>query len=145
MGGEIPMKRVNGYWVLVAALVLSIATLTFVSFAPIIMSVEETGHVNMTTEGDVEERPIERHSKVRRVTLPEAQGWGAVLSVAGPLLVLTGLPLLARTRRGAIVLRGASTIVLAAGVFLGVFSFGIFYLPPAMLLLVATVMASRSS
>ncbi len=138
------MKRVSGHRVLVAAFVLSIATLAFVSFAPMITSVEESGRVNMTTEEGVEEGPTERHSGVRQVTLPEAQGWGAVLLIAGPLLVLTGLPLLARTRRGAIVLRGGSTIVLVAGVFIGALSFGIFYLSPAVLLLVANVMAIKS-
>lgn len=138
------MKRVSGYWMMVAAFIFSIATIAYVSFAPMVTSVEESGHVNMTTEEGAEEELSKRQSEVRQVTLPEAQGWGAVVIIAGPLFVLTGLPLFARTRRQVIVLRGGSTIFLVVGVFLGALSFGLFYLPPAVLMFVATVMVIRS-
>lgn len=132
--------RVKGSGVVVAAFVVSILAAGFLAFAPVMTSVTESVGVTVTPDGDTNSVQ-DRSKQVRRETLAESQGWRTVTTVAIPLLVLTGVPLLVPRRRWAIFARGASTLLLLTGVFLGALSFGIFYLPAAILMGAATILA----
>lgn len=134
--------RAGGYSLVVAAFTVSILVAVILAFAPMVTSVSESAGVTVTQdEEDVGE--TERRTAVTHETLPEAQGWGAVAAVGVPLLLLTGLPLLIPWPRAAMVVRAVSTFLLFAGVLLGALSFGIFYLPAAVLMLIATILAFK--
>jgi hypothetical protein len=134
------MTRVAGYRLVVGAFTVSLLVTAFLAFAPMVTSVSQSASVAVTDGSGAIPEP-EGRAEIRHETLPEAQGWTAVTTVAGPLLVLTAVPLLVTGRRAPILVRGTSTALLLAGVVLGALSFGIFYLPPAALMLVATIVA----
>ncbi len=134
------LSPAKGYRFVLAAFTVSLLLIVFFVFAPMPASVSHTVTVTVTEDGE-EIRESERTRAISRETWPESQGWRAVGKVTVPLLVLTGLPLLLPWRRTAIAVRTASTALLFFGVLLGALSFGILYLPGAVLMLIAMIRA----
>lgn len=134
-----------GYAVVVAAVAVAVLASLALAVAPLGAAVNESARVSRaprraSTEGPSEPEAQPRR-QVTRETLAESDGWLTVGMVAGPLLVLTAGPLLARRRRAAVAARGFCGVLLLAGAVLGALSVGIFYLPAAVLMLVAAGLA----
>ncbi len=134
------LSPAKGYRFVLAAFTVSLLLIVFFVFAPMPASVSHTVTVTVTEDGE-EIRESERTRAISRETWPESQGWRAVGKVVVPLLVLTGLPLLLPWRPTAIAARTASTALLFFGVLLGALSFGLLYLPAAVLMLIAMIRA----
>lgn len=143
-GNNTPRPAAGYAFVAAAAGVALLAGLVL-AFVPLSATVSESASLTAAPDPtDTEASPEARAQTGRQIThqtLAETEGWPTVAIVAGPLLVLTGVPLLARRRRPALALRGVSGLLLLAGTVLGALSFGIFYLPVAALMLVAAALA----
>lgn len=139
----------SGWWFVLASFALACVAAVFLALAPM-MAVSEgssqTTSRRSTLGGSAS--PVPQTSDLRSQetrTLPEAQGWASVAIVAVPPLAVSALPLLSRGRRTALVLRTAAAILLWAWVVLGALSVGIFYLPSAILMLIAAILARPHS
>lgn len=126
-------------WFVVAAFAFSVASAIGLSFIPVQTAVSHAVQIEAGQESGSEPSEARESMVVRRQTLPQAQGWGAVAAVSFPLLLLTAFPLVLRRGRRAAVGRLMSTVALFFGVLVGAMSFGILYLVPAVLMLGATV------
>lgn len=134
-----------GYAFVVAAAGVAVLAGLVLAFVPMSTTVSESARVTPAPDPtDVEassEAEAQTGRQVTHETLAESEGWPTVAIVAGPLLVLAGVPLLARRRGPALAVRAVSGLLLLAGTVLGALSFGIFYLPVAALMLVAAGLA----
>lgn len=134
-----------GYTFVVAAAGIALLTGLVLAFAPMSAAVSESGNVTPGPDATDAEASSEAEARtdrqVTRETLAESEGWATVAIVAGPLLVLAGVPLLVRRRGPALAVRAVSGLLLLAGTVLGALSFGIFYLPVAALMLMAAGLA----
>jgi hypothetical protein len=128
-----------GHRIVGAAFVVSVLATALLAFAPMLAVVESVSEV-AAEDGEVASEP-ERRTEIRVGTLTQAQGWGPVIVIGGLLLLLSGIPLVARRRRTALAVRGMSTVLLFAGALVGAPSFGILYFPVAGLMLMATLVA----
>ena len=79
--------------------------------------------------------------EAERSSLAEEQGWGDVLRIIVPLLLVAGAPLVVPSGGRARIVRGTSTVLLFGGAVVGILSIGILVLPVAVLMLVATVLS----
>lgn len=137
------MARDRGYAFAVAAFAAAVASVGIVAFAPLGTTVEERVEVegppaNETGTSTAPE-PIEER---RSSSIAQEQGWAVVVRIAIPVLLVAAAPLLAPIGRRGRVLRLASTLLLFAGVVVGLMSVGIFLLPAAILMLIAAVRSS---
>jgi len=76
-----------------------------------------------------------------RSSLVEEQGWGDVLRIIVPLLLVAGAPLVVPSGGRARIVRGTSTVLLLGGAVVAILSIGILVLPVGVLMLVATVLS----
>lgn len=133
------MSRDRGYGFVIAAFTIAVAATGVLAFAPLGATVTETA----VPDEDISEDGVRPQApeEVTRRSLVEEQGWSEVARIAVPLLLVTGMPLLAPSGRRARILRGASTVLLFSGVVVGILSVGIFLLPAAVLMLIATAVS----
>ena len=125
-------------WFVVAAFAVSVVSAVGLSFIPVQTAVTHSVQVELGQERNSDPSEVGESMEVRRQTLPQAQGWGAVAAISLPLL-LTAFPLFLRRGRPATMGHLVSTVILFFGVLVGAMSFGILYLVPAVLMLSATV------
>lgn len=134
-----------GYAFVVAAAGVAVLASLVLAFVPMSTTVSESARVTGAPDRTDAEVPAEPEAQTGRQvtheTLAESEGWATVGLVAGPLLLLAGVPLSARRRRPAMAVRGVCGALLLAGTVLGALSFGMFYLPVAALMLVAAGLA----
>lgn len=134
-----------GYAFVVAAAGVAVLAGLVLAFVPMSTTVSESARVTPAPDPTDAEASPEAEAQTGRQatheTLAESEGWATLAIVAGPLLVLAGVPLLARRRGPALAIRGVSGLLLLASTVLGALSFGIFYLPVAALMLVAAGLA----
>jgi len=148
MGGA-PGGREPGWWFVLASFALACVAVAFLALAPMMAVSEGTSQTisgQSTLGGSAS--PVPQTSDLRTQetrTLPEAQGWASVAIVALPPLAVSALPLLPRGRRTALVLRTVAAVLLWGWVVLGALSVGIFYLPSALLMLIAAILARSHS
>jgi hypothetical protein len=145
---EASTSRDPGWGFAVASVAAAGAAAAFFALAPVVAIMEESSQttVGESTSGGMASPapPTDTRTQETR-TLAEAQGWGSVAFVAVPPLMVSALPLLAPRGRPAKVLRTVATALLFGWVLLGALSVGIFYLPSAGLMLVATILAYTRS
>ena len=144
MGGA-PGGREPGWWFVLASFAFACVAAAFLSLAPMMMvsqgsSQTTSGRSTLGGSSSPAPQTLDPRSQETR-TLPEAQGWASVAIVAVPPLAASALPLLPRGRRTALVLRTVAAVLLWAWVVLGALSVGIFYLPSAILMLIAAILA----
>lgn len=134
------MTRDRGYAFAVAAFAAAVAAVGIVAFAPLMTTVE-TGFEREATPADQTEASTAPESleERRSTSIAVSQGWGVVVRIAIPVLLVAAAPLVAPMGRRGRVLRLFSTILLFAGVVVGAMSVGIFLLPAAILMLIAAV------
>lgn len=148
MGGA-PGERETGWWFVLASFALVCVAAAFLAFAPAMVVSQgssQTTSGRSTLGGSASPAPQTSHLRTQETrTLPEAQGWASLAVVAVPPLVASALPLLSRGRRTALVLRTVAAVLLWGWVVLGALSIGIFYLPSAILMLVAAILARSHS
>ena len=133
------MARDRGYAFAVAAFAAAAAAVGIVAFAPLGQTVEESAQPIDHTEAPTAPEPIE---EPRSISIAQEQGWGVVVRIAIPVLLVAAAPLLAPIGRRGRVLRLASTLLLFAGVVVGLMSVGMFLLPAAILMLIAAIRSS---
>lgn len=134
----------TGYWFVLGAFVAALVACGFLAFAPTVTTVTESVEVTVGAGGTTDEQARGSGTPQETVTqerLAESQGWGIIAGLGGPLLALTGLPLLVRSRRASIVVRWTATVLLWTFTVVGALSFGIFYFVPAMLMLGGAALA----
>lgn len=137
------IARDRGYAIVVAAFAAAIAAVGIVAFAPLMTTVETTVQEPVPpvdrSETSSAPEPIEERGSG---SIAQEQGWGVVIRIAIPVLLVAAAPLLVPTGRLGRLLRLASTVLLFAGVVVGLMSVGIFLLPAAILMLIAAVRSS---
>jgi hypothetical protein len=131
------MHRERGYGFVIAAFALAVGAAGLLAFAPLGASVTEVAVPEADTNGD----GLRPQEDVTHTSLVEEQGWSDLARIGVLLLLVAGAPLLAPSGRRARVLRGASTVLLFGGVIAGILSVGIFLLPAAILMLIATALS----
>lgn len=128
----------RGHSFVISAFVAAVVAVGIVAFAPL----------GTTGEGTVEEvvPPADESSTApepvaerRSTSIVQKQGWGVVVRIGIPVVLVAAAPLFAPTGRSGRVLRFTSTILLFAGVVLGALSVGLFLLPAAVLMLIAAM------
>lgn len=138
-----------GYAFVVAAAAVAVLASLVLAVAPMSTTVSESARVTGAPDATATETSPDAEAQsgrqVTHHTLAESEGWATVALLAGPLLLLAGVPLLAHRRGPAIAVRGACGVLLLAGTVLGALSFGILYLPVAALMLVAAGLALTTS
>jgi len=143
--GGAPDGREPGWWFVLASFALACVAAAFLALGPMMMVSEgssQTTSGRSTLGGSAS--PVPQTSDLRSQesrTLAEVQGWASVAIVAVPPVVVSAMPLLPRGRRTALVLRSAAAVLLWGWVVLGALSVGIFYLPSAILMLIAAILA----
>lgn len=117
---------------LLAALLLATAASLLLLFLPLVATSE-------TSMEGVSGATPSTQSRDERQSIVESQGWGVTVALAVPV-VICAAPLLfgGRRRRVATIV---ATVLLTAGVVVGAASVGMFYLPSAVLMVVAAVKA----
>ena len=135
------MTRERGYGLVIAAFVITVAAAGVLAFAPLTTTVTATAVPADEISDEGTRRQPPQDVTRENLSLVEAQGWGEVAGIAVPVLLVTGMPLLAPSGRRARILRGVSTVLLFSGVVLGILSFGIYLLPSAVLMFVAATLA----
>lgn len=135
--------RDRGYWFVLAAFLAAVIAVSVLAFVPLGTAVEEFTEVTIpeSTWESEHQQQVKQHQEVVQRTIPEVDGWGAVLRVAVPLFLLSGMPLLVPRGRSARLVRGISTVLLTAGM-LAAMSVSIFILPVALLMFVATILSA---
>ena len=148
MGGA-PGGRDPGWWFVLASFALACVAAAVLALAPMMMVSQgssQTTSGRSTMGGSVSPAPQISDLRTQETrALPDAQGWASVAVVAVPPLVASALPLLPRGRRRAFVLRTVAAVLLWAWGVLGALSVGIFYLPSAILMLIAAILARSHS
>lgn len=134
------MRRDRGYVFAVAAFAAAAVAVGIVAFAPLMTTHEVSIPSPDQTDASTAPEPIAEER--RSSSIPGSQGWGTVVRIAIPVLLVAAAPLAAPTGRRGRVLRSASTVLLFGGVVIGAMSVGMFLLPAAILMLIA---AGRSS
>ena len=132
------MARDRGYGFVIAAFVVALAVAGVLAFVPLGATATE---VAVPDQDVAEDDAAQAQVEPVRSSLVEEQGWGDVLRIVVPLLLVAGAPLAVPSGGRARIVRGASTVLLFGGAVAGILSIGILVLPVAVLMLVATVLS----
>lgn len=124
-------RKLAGTRIVIAALAVNALTTVLLLRAPLYGSSASTA----TSDGRLTAR-------TDSATLFDVNGWNAIVPLLIPVLI-AGLPLLAPSRRPAVLGRSMSAFILLAFVVLGAMTVGLFYLPSALLMTIAAFMAVR--
>jgi len=134
------MARDRGYGFVIAAFVVALAVAGVLAFVPLGATATEVAVPDQdVAEDDAAQAQVQVEPE--RSSLVEEQGWGDVLRIIVPLLLVAGAPLVVPSGGRARIVRGASTVLLFGGAVVGMLSIGILVLPVAVLMLVATVLS----
>jgi|GEM_PF-4872223 len=132
------MARDRGYGFVVAAFMVALVVAGVLAFVPLGATATE---VAVPAQDVAEDASAQTPVEPGRSSLVEEQGWGDVLRIIVPLLLVAGAPLVVPSGGRARIVRGTSTVLLLGGAVVAILSIGILVLPVGVLMLVATVLS----